>query len=62
MISKNKAFSDNYGDLVKFIAYILEEPIMNQCLDTCLKNTTYISNTLAESIADAMKFYFETKT
>ena len=28
----------------------------------CPKNATYISNTSAESIVDAMSFYFETKT
>ena len=57
------ALSDDYGDLIKFIAYILEEPITKQCLDTQnAKNATYIINTSAESIADVLNFYFETKT
>lgn len=54
--------SDNYGDLIKFIARTLEEPITKQCLDTCPKNATYISNISAESVVDAMNFYYETKT
>ena len=37
------ALSNNSGDL--FIAYTLEEPIMKQYLDNCLKNATFISNT-----------------
>ena len=59
MISKNVVLSDNYGDLMKFIVYKLEEPTY---LDTCPKNATYISNTSVESSVDAMNFYFETKS
>ena len=56
------ALSDDYGDLIKFIVYILEEPITKQCLDTLnAKNATYISNTLAESIADALNFILRQK-
>lgn len=54
------ALSNNSGDL--FIAYTLEEPIMKQYLDHCPKNATYISNTWAESIVDAINFNVETKT
>lgn len=54
------ALSNNSGDL--FIANTLEEPIMKQYLDHCPKNATYISNTWAESIVDAINFNVETKT
>ena len=53
------ALSNNSGDL--FIAYTLEEPIMKQYLDNCLKNATFISNTWAESIVNAINFNVETK-
>ena len=62
MISKNMALSDKYGNLMKFIAYTLEEPTTKQQLDTSPKNTPYISNTSVKSIVDAMNFYFEIKT
>ena len=62
LIKKNLALTDNYGDLITFIAQKLEEPITKQYLETCPKNATYISNTAAESMVDAMNFYFESKS
>ena len=62
MIKKNLALTDNYGDLITFIAQKLEEPITKQYLETCPKNATYISNTAAESMVDAMNFYSESKS
>ena len=59
MVKKNIALSENYGDFIKFIAHKLEEPITQQYLDTCPQNATYTSNTAAESLLDAMNFYFE---
>ena len=52
----------NYGDLITFIAQKLEEPVTKQCLETCSKNATYMSNNAAESMAGTMNFYFETKS
>ena len=58
---RNLALTDNDGDLITFIAQKLDEPITKQYLEICPKNATYISNTAAESMADAMNFYFESK-
>ena len=49
-----------YGDLITFIEQKLKKPITKQYLDTYPNNATYISNT-AESMVDAMNFYFESK-
>ena len=43
MISKNMALLDNYGGLIKFVAYTLGEPITKQYSKTCPKNATYIT-------------------
>ena len=56
MMKKNLALTDNYGDLITFIVQKSEEPISKQYLETCPKNATYISNTAAESMVDAMNF------
>ena len=53
---------DNYGDLITLIVQKLEEPITKQYAETCPKNATYISNTAAESMVDAMNFYFKSKS
>ena len=62
MIQRNIALSENYGDKMKFMAEKLAEPITNQYLETCPINVTYTSYTSAESLVDAMNFYFESKT
>ena len=59
---KNLALTDNYGDLITFIAQKLDEPIPKQYLKTCPKNATYLSNTTAKSMVDAMNFYFKSKS
>ena len=59
---KTLVLTDNYGDLITFIAQKLEEPITKQYLQTCPKNATYISNTAVESMVDTMNFYFESKS
>ena len=46
--------SDKFKNLMKFIAYTVEEPITKQHIDICPKNPTYISNTSAKSINGAM--------
>lgn len=61
MIKKHIALTDNYGDMMQFVAKKLEEPITLQYLHTCPKNATYLSNTSAESLLDAINVYFETK-
>ena len=61
MIKRNLALTDNYGDLITFIAQKLET-ITKQYLENCPKNATYTSNTAAESMIDAMNFYFESKS
>ena len=61
MIKKPLTLTDNYGDLINFIAQKLEEPITKNYLETCPKNATYLSNT-AESMVDAMNFYFDSKS
>ena len=53
--------SDSFGELMKFIAYTVEESITKQHLDTCLNNATCVSITSDESIVEEMNFYFETK-
>ena len=59
MVNTNIALSDNYGRMIQFLAQQIEEPITRQYLDTCPQNATYISNTSAETLLDAMNFYFE---
>ena len=61
MIQKSIALSENYGDRMNFIAEKLAEPIIKQYLETCSSNDTYTSYTSAESLVDAMNFYFESK-
>ena len=61
MIQKNIALSENYGDMMNFIAAKLAEPITKQYLETCPSNATYTSYTSAESFVDAINFYFESK-
>lgn len=62
MLNKNIALTDNYGDMIRFIAEKIEEPVTKQYLESCPKNTTYVSNTSAEMLLDAMNFYFEQRT
>ena len=59
---KNIAISENYGDMINFIAKKLEEPVKKQYLETCQKNASYTSYTAAESLIDAMNFYFESNS
>ena len=62
LIMKNIAISENYGDMINFVATKLEEPIAKQYLETCQKNASYTSYTAAESVIDAMNFYFESSS
>ena len=62
MIQKNIALSENYGDMMNFKGEKLTEPITKQYLETCSSNSTYTSYTSVASLADAINFYFESKT
>ena len=59
MIKKHWPLTDNYGDLINFLADGIQEPITKQYLNSCTKNATYLSNTTAESLLEAMNFYYE---
>ena len=52
------ALSDKYEDLMKYISYTMEGPIMKKHKDICPKNAAYISSTSAKLIVSAMNFYF----
>ena len=62
MISKNMALLDNYGGLIKFVAYTLGEPITKQYSKTCPKNATYITANIylfkltTETIEEGVKY------
>ena len=56
MIQKNVALSENYGDMMNFIAEKLAEPITKQYLEKCPSSTS------AESFVDVINFYFESRT
>lgn len=58
MSDKNMALSDKYEDLMKYISYTMEGPIMKKHKDICPKNAAYISSTSAKLIVSAMNFYF----
>ena len=58
MSDKNMALSDKYEDLMKYISYTMEGPIMKKHKDISPKNAAYISNTSAKLIVSAMNFYF----
>ena len=59
MIKKHGSLTDNYGDLVIFLATRMQEPITKQYLNSCPKNATYLSNATAKSFLDTMNFYDE---
>ena len=61
MIKKHWPLTDNYGDLMNFLANIIQEPITKQYLNSCPKNATYLSITTAESLLDTMNFYYESE-
>ena len=61
MIKKYWPLTDNYVDLINFLANRIQEPITKQYLNSCPKNTTYLSNTTAKSLLDAMNFYYESE-
>ena len=61
MIQINIALSENFCDMMNFIAEKLAEPITKQYLETCPSNATYNSYTSADSLVDAINFYFESK-
>ena len=50
--------SDKYEDLMKYISYTMEGPIMKKHKYISPKNAAYISNTSAKLIVSAMNFYF----
>ena len=58
MSDKNMTLSGKYEDLMKYISYTMEGPIMKKHKDICPKNAAYISNTSAKLIVSAMNFYF----
>ena len=62
MIQKSIDLSENYDDMMNFIAEKLAEPITKQYLETCLSNATYNKYTSVESLVDAINFYFDSKT
>ena len=59
MIKKHRPSTDNYGDLINFLGNRIQEPITKQYLNSCPKNARYLSNMTAESLLDAMNFYYE---
>ena len=61
MIQKNIALSENYGDMINFIAEKLAEPVKNSTLKHALVMLPYTSYTSADSLVDPMNFYFESK-
>ena len=61
MIKKHWPLTDNYGNLINFLANRIQEPIKKQHLNSCPKNATYLSNTTAKSLLDTMNFYYEWK-
>ena len=61
MIKKHWPLTDNYGDLINFLANRIQEPITKQYLSSCPKNATCLSNTTVKSLLDAMNFYYESE-
>ena len=61
MIKKHWPLTDNYGDLINFVANRIREPITKQYLNSCPKSATYLRNTTAESLLDTMNFYYESE-
>ena len=59
MIKKHWPLTDNYGNLINFLANRIQEPIKKQHLNSCPKNATYLSNATAKSLLDTMNFYYE---
>ena len=62
VIYKHIALSENYGGMMNFIAEKLTEPTTKQYLETYPSTDTYTSYTSADSLVDAINFYFESKT
>ena len=62
MVREHWPLTDNYGDLINFLPNRIQEPITKQDLNSCPKNATYLSNTTAESLLDAMNFYYESES
>ena len=56
------ALTNNNEDLIDFASNKLHEPIINQYLDSCLKNVMYNSNTSVESLLDALTHFLKLKT
>ena len=61
MIKKHRPLTENYGDLINILANRIQKPITKQCLNSCPKNATYLSDTTAEYLLDAMNFYYESE-
>ena len=61
MIKKHWPLTDDYGDLINFLANRIQEPVTKLYLNSCPKNATCISNMTAESLLDAMNFYYGSK-
>ena len=62
VIYKHIALSENFGGMMNFIAEKLTEPTTKQYLETYPSTATYTSYTSADSLVDAINFYFESKT
>ena len=56
------ALTNNNEDLIDFASNKLHELIINQYLDSCLKNVMYNSNTSVESLLDALTHFLKLKT
>ena len=58
---KHWPLTDDYGDLINFLANRIQEPITKLYLNSCPKNATCLSKTTAESLLDLMNFYYGSK-
>ena len=58
----NLAVKHLHPKFVEFLSSKLQEPIMKQYLDTCAKNTTYISHEICDSLIHSLDNYFLTKS
>ena len=61
MIKKHWTLTDNYDDLLNFLANRIQEPITKQYLNSCPKNASYLSNMTAESLLDTMNFCYKSE-
>ena len=62
MSRNNLSVKRLYLKFVEFLSSELQEPIIKQYLDTCAKNTTYISHEMGDSLIHSLNNYFLTKS